>query len=123
MQISSYQIYNVLRVFSIQLIRSSCMHSGMDGAVYPEQHFDAPQSLRQTIIKKATAQVIRRISELNGIDNTANRVNPYFLPPLAPMDHEDSKPHQFIYHRLDTWNRKTIHSFSIADSIDFSSIR
>ncbi|MFZ3045985.1 MAG: hypothetical protein WA151_08735 [Desulfatirhabdiaceae bacterium] len=110
----------------MQVIRSSrpsCMHSGMDGVVYPEQNIEAPQSLRQTIIKKATAHVIRRIYQLNGIDETVNRANPYFMPPLTPMDHEDSKPHQFIYHRMDSRNRKTINSFSITDSIDFSSIR
>jgi|GEM_PF-2022362 hypothetical protein len=126
MQISAYQIHNVLKVFSIQMIRAAeipVSHSGAGETACPAKNsFDAPQSMRQTIIKKATAHVIRRISELNAIDNAPDGAD---LPPplpLTPMDGENSSPHVFLYHRMDSQNQKQLHTFSITE-FSFSSSR
>ncbi len=119
MQIPSYQIQNVLKVYSRQLsqgkIISRNRFGGMDKASADSVTLSS-EGKRQAIIDKVAANIVERIITEGPREEKDEQITSQIEKEIGKKINFSKDRNQFTYTVIDENNRKTTHSLSVEDS-------
>lgn len=113
MQIPVYQIHNVLKVYTRQLIRRSIPES-QDNTDSANRSGMSPEGRREGLIDRITNNIIHKVTRIDARDQPQNPVT--LISTSDPPSSEGWKERQFAYNVIDENNEKKKHTLSLEDS-------
>ena len=109
MDVPTYQIHNVMKIFTSRLIKEG---SGRDPRSFRRQAEMMAEAKRRAIATRVTAEVFNRLNQ-SGI--ASNRGVALGLPVEAPADPPRNQPTEFTYRIIDAENNERTASLSVED--------
>ncbi len=120
MQIPSYQIQNVLKVYSRQLsqgkILSRSNKFGTDIKASADSVTISSEGKRQAIIDKVAANIVDRIITEGPKEKTEEKITTQIEEELGKKINFAKDKNQFTYTVIDEDNQKITHTLSVEDS-------
>ncbi|RLC01099.1 MAG: hypothetical protein DRH34_09725 [Deltaproteobacteria bacterium] len=120
MQIPSYQIQNVLKVYSRQLsqgkILSRSNKFGADIKASADSVTISSEGKRQAIIDKVAANIVDRIITEGPKEKTEEKITTQIEEELGKKINFAKDKNQFTYTVIDEDNQKITHTLSVEDS-------
>lgn len=121
MQISAYQIHNVLNAYSLRYFKLISESSQTDDENDSVDTRMSPQEKRHYIIEKVASDIVSRITSLDSLSAIQSSLSD--IKQQEPDNAErvfiksEPGPNNFAFNSLDTGNVKTFKTISIEDSI------
>jgi len=119
MQIPSYQIQNVLKVYSRQLSQGKILgrnRFGSDNKVSADSVTLSTEGKRKAIIDKVAANIVDKIITEGPKEETEEKITSQIEKELGKKINFTKTKNQFTYTMIDENNLKEIHSLSAEDS-------
>ena len=119
MQIPSYQIQNVLKVYSKQLSQGKILSKNKfanTDKISVDSVTISPEGKRQAIIDKVALDIVNRIITEGPKKKTEEKVFRPIEKELGKKINFTKEKNQFTYTKIDANNKKTIHTLSVEDS-------
>ena len=119
MQIPSYQIQNVLKVYSRQLSQGKIMSRnkfGNTNKVSADSVTISSEGKRQAIIDKVAASIVDRIITEGPKEKNEEKITSQIEKELGKKINFAKDKNQFTYTMIDENNQKTSHTLSVEDS-------
>lgn len=119
MQIPSYQIQNVLKVYSRQLSQGKIMSrnkSGNSNISSADSVTISSEGKRQAIIDKVAANIVDRIITEGPKEKNEEKITSQIEKELGKKINFTKDRNQFTYTVIDENNQKTTHTLSVEDS-------
>jgi len=119
MQIPSYQIQNVLKVYSRQLsqgITLSKNRSASANKISADSVTISTEGKRQAIVDKVALNIVERIITEGPKENTEEKITNRIKKEVGKNIIFTKEKNQFTYTKIDKNNQKTIHTLSGEDS-------
>jgi len=118
MQIPSYQIQNVLKVYSRQLSQGKMMSKNKFGInkVSADNVTISSEGKRKAIIDKVAANIVDRIITEGPKEKNEEEITNQIEKEFGKKINFAKDKNQFTYTRIDENNQKTIHTLSVEDS-------
>jgi len=117
MYIPSYQMHNVLNVYSKQLSqnRIGCNSKNQFQKSLTDQIKLSPEAKRKATIERVAKEILDKITQL-GNQNTENQVAEEVSAQERSGQGKSKKANQFIFNVIDELNKKKQNSLSIEDT-------
>jgi hypothetical protein len=119
MYVPSYQMHNVLNVYSKQLRQNLASEekNRMPQKLQPDRISLSSEGKRQATIEKVSKDIIDKISRYSSLDETRQRITEYAKvnsdkDALAPKTENKT----FIFNAIDSINQKITNTLSVDDS-------
>lgn len=113
MEITTYQIHNVLKVYSRQLSRNRSIERrkafGMETSL--DNISISSEGRRQSVIDKVAGDIINRITDYGPQSDVEHEIVNQLKTGLGEKDLSE-----FVYNRIDENNQKTTSKLSVEDS-------
>lgn len=119
MQIPSYQIQNVLKVYSRQLSQGKILSKNKFGninKVSADSVTISSEGKRQAIIDKVAANIVDRIITEGPQEKNEERITSQIEQELGKKINFTKDKNQFTYTVIDENNEKVTHTLSVEDS-------
>jgi len=119
MQIPSYQIQNVLKVYSQQLSQGKVPGKNKFANVNKisaDSVTISSESKRQAIIDKVASNIVDRIITEGPPKKTQEKITSQFEKEFDKNINFTKEKNQFTYTKIDENNKKTTHTLSVEDS-------
>jgi methionyl-tRNA formyltransferase len=119
MQIPSYQIQNVLKVYSRQLSQGKILSrnkSGMANKVSADSVTISSEGKRQAIINKVAASIVDKIINEGPKEQNEEQIASQIEKETGKKINFSENKNQFTYTVIDENNEKAIHTLSVEDS-------
>ncbi len=121
MQISAYQIHNVLNAYSLRYYKliNEALQTDDENANNVDIRM-SPQEKRHHIIEKVASDIISRITSLDSLSDRQSSVSDLQQESdntERVLIRTEPRPNDFAFNCLDTENVKTFKTISIEDSI------
>ena len=119
MQIPSYQIQNVLKVYSRQLSQGKIMSRnkyGNSNISSADRVTISSEAKRQAIIDKVAANIVDRIITEGPKEKNEEKITSQIEKELGKKINFTKDRNQFTYTVIDENNQKTTHTLSVEDS-------
>ena len=119
MQIPSYQIQNVLKVYSQQLSQGKVPDKNKFANVNKisaDSVTISPEGKRQTIIDKVASNIVDRIITEGPKEKTQEKIFSQIEKEVGKNNNFTKEKNQFTYTKIDENNQKIIHTLSVEDS-------
>ena len=119
MQIPSYQIKNVLKVYSRQLSQGKILSRNKFGATIKNSADSvtiSSEGKRQTIIDKVATSIVDRIITEGPKEKTEENITSQIEKELGKKINFTKNKNQFTYTVIDENNQKATHTLSVEDS-------
>ncbi|OGR13277.1 MAG: hypothetical protein A2277_03640 [Desulfobacterales bacterium RIFOXYA12_FULL_46_15] len=119
MQIPSYQIQNVLKVYSRQLSQGKIMSRnkyGNSNISSADSVTISSEGKRQAIIDKVAANIVDRIITEGPKEKNEEKITSQIEKELGKKINFTKDRNQFTYTVIDENNQKTTHTLSVEDS-------
>ncbi len=119
MQIPSYQIQNVLKVYSRQLSQGKIISRNKFGAatkVSADSVTISSEGKRKAIIDKVAANIVDRIITEGPKEENEEKITNQIEKELGKKINFTKEKNQFTYTVIDENNQKSIHTLSVEDS-------
>jgi hypothetical protein len=118
MQVSNYQMHNVLECYSKKLSRARTPEQSADGGPkkMPEETVWPPESGRQATMAKISQQVLDKVTDVVALSRCQEKT-----PPELSGPHEDAAggaaapAAEFTFNVIDSVNRKRISRLAVGD--------
>jgi len=119
MYVPSYQMHNVLNVYSKQLRQNMVSEEKSNVPAKPQadQTHLSPEGKRQTMIEKVSKDILEKISRYNSLNETRQQNTEY-----ANINSDNGAlPHKtenktFVFNAIDSINQKSTNTLSVDDS-------
>lgn len=120
MYVPSYQMHNVLNVYSKQLRQNMVSEEKSNVPAKPQAdriHL-SPEGKRQTMIEKVSKDILEKISRYNSLNETRQQNTEYAN---INSDHGALPQHKtenktFVFNAIDSINQKSTNTLSVDDS-------
>ncbi len=119
MQIPSYQIQNVLKVYSRQLSQGKILGKNKfatPNAVSADSVSISSEGKRKAIIDKVASNIVDRIITEGPKEKNDEEITSKIEKELGKKINFTKKKNQFTYTKIDENNQKITHSLSVEDS-------
>jgi len=119
MQIPSYQIQNVLKVYSRQLSQGKIQGKNKfanANEISSDSVSISPEGKRQAIIDKVASNIVERIITECPKETTQVKITGQIKKKVGRNINFTKEKNQFTYTKIDENNQKTIHTLSVEDS-------
>ncbi|MEN8210735.1 MAG: DVU0524 family FlgM-associated protein [Thermodesulfobacteriota bacterium] len=119
MQIPSYQIQNVLKVYSRQLSQGKILNKNKfanANKISADSVTISPEGKRQAIIDKVALNIVNRIITEGPKEKTEEKVTRQIEKELGKKNNFTKEKNQFTYTKIDENNQKIIHTLSVENS-------
>lgn len=119
MQIPSYQIENVLKIYSRQLSQGNILSKNKftsANQISANSVTTSPEGKRQAIIDKVALNIVNRIITEGPKEKTEEKVFRQIEKELGKKINFTKEKNQFTYTKIDENNKKTIHTLSVENS-------
>jgi len=119
MQIPSYQIQNVLKVYARQLSQERTLsknRSASANKISADSVTNSTEGKRQAIVDKVTLNIVERIIIEGPKENTEEKITSRIEKKLGKNINFTKEKNQFTYTKIDENNKKTTHTLSVEDS-------
>jgi hypothetical protein len=118
MQIPSYQIQNVLKVYSRQLSQGKIISRNKFGTnqMSADNVTLSPEGKRKAIIDKVAANIVDRIITEGPKEKSEEQITSQIEKEFGKKINFAKDKNQFTYTVIDENNNKTTHSLSVEDS-------
>ena len=119
MQIPSYQIQNVLKVYSRQLSQGKIPGKNKfanANKISADSVTISPEGKRQTIIDKVASNIVDRIITEGPKEKTQVKIFSQIEKEVGKNNNFTKEKNQFTYTKIDENNQKIIHTLSVEDS-------
>lgn len=119
MQIPSYQIQNVLKVYSRQLSQGKILSRGKFGSansISADSVTISSEGKRQAIIDKVAANIVDRIITEGPKEKNEEIITTQIEKELGKKINFTKNKNQFTYTVIDENNQKATHTLSVEDS-------
>ena len=119
MQIPSYQIQNVLKVYSRQLSQGKILGKNKFAApntVSADSVTISPEGKRQAIIDKVASNIVDKIITEGPKEKNEEDITSKIEKELGKKINFTKERDQFTYTKIDENNQKIIHTLSVEDS-------
>lgn len=119
MQIPSYQIQNVLKVYSRQLSQGKMLSRGKFGSINKPSADSvtiSSEGKRQAIIDKVAANIVDRIITEGPKEENEEHITTQIEKELGKKINFTRDKNQFTYSVIDENNEKVTHTLSVEDS-------
>jgi len=119
MQIPSYQIQNVLKVYSRQLSQGKIPGKNKfanANKISADSVTISPEGKRQTIIDKVASNIVDRIITEGPKEKTQVKIFSQIEKEVGKNNNFTKEKNQFTYTKIDENNQKRIHTLSVEDS-------
>jgi len=119
MQIPSYQIQNVLKVYARQLSQERTLsknRSANENKISADSVTNSTEGKRQAIVDKVTLNIVERIIIEGPKENTEEKITSRIEKKLGKNINFTKEKNQFTYTKIDENNKKTTHTLSVEDS-------
>ncbi len=119
MQIPSYQIQNVLKVYARQLSQERTLsknRSANENKISADSVTNSTEGKRQAIVDKVTLNIVERIIIEGPKENTEEKITSRIEKKLGKNINFTKEKNQFTYTKIDENNQKIIHTLSVEDS-------
>ena len=122
MYIPSYQIHNVLKVYSKQVSQSRILErqNGIDQKPSVDKINISAEGKRKVIIDKVASDIVDRITQFGPEDKVghdiANRLEDEIGQPMESGTENRKKEIDFVYNVIDDQNNKTTNTISVENS-------
>ena len=119
MQIPSYQIQNVLKIYSRQLSQDKILSKNKFAnadKISADSVTISPEGKRQAIIDKVALDIVNRIITEGPKEKTEQKVTSQIEKELDKKVNFTKEKNQFTYTKIDGNNKKIIHTLSVEDS-------
>ena len=116
MQIPSYQIENVLKIYSRQLSQGKILSKNKfanANQISADSITTSPEGKRQAIIDKVALNIVNRIITEGPKEKTEEKVTKQIEKELGKKINFTKEKNQFTYTKIDENNKKTIHTLSV----------
>ena len=119
MYVPSYQMHNVLNVYSKQLRHN--MTSEAKNKVLEERQTDrvnlTPEGKRRATIEKVSKDILAKISRFGSLGETRQRLVKHTnVNPKQETSKEKAENKTFVFNAIDTVNQKSTNTLSVEDS-------
>ena len=119
MYVPSYQMHNVLNVYSKQLRQTMASEekSKMPQKPPSDRISLSPEGKRQATIEKVSKDILDKISRYSSLDETRRQITEY----AKSNSDKDTLPHKtenktFVFNAIDSINQKSTNTLSVDDS-------
>ncbi len=119
MQIPSYQIQNVLKVYSRQLSQGKILNRnkfGMANTPSADSVTLSSEGKRKAIIDKVAANIVDRIITEGPKEKSEEKITSQIEKELGKKINFSKEKNQFTYTVIDENNQKVTHTLSVEDS-------
>ncbi len=119
MQIPSYQIQNVLKVYSRQLSQGKIPgknNIANANKISADSVTISPEGKRQAIIDKVASNIVDRIIKEGPKEKTQEKITSQIEKEPGKNINFTKEKNQFTYTKIDENNQKIIHTLSVEDS-------
>lgn len=121
MHIPSYQINNVIKVYSKQISQNRMIDRqkslGVDGLSKPDNISISEEGKRQTIINKVSADILDRITQFGPRDEAEHQIVERLNREISGKLKEfDKHQQQFVFNFIGEDNEKVTSTLSVEDS-------
>jgi hypothetical protein len=119
MQIPSYQIQNVLKVYSRQLSQGKILSRnkfGTSNTTSADSVTISSEGKRQTIIDKVATSIVDKIITEGPKEESEEQITRRIEEELGKKINFTKNQNQFTYTEIDENNQKTTHTLSVEDS-------
>ncbi|MCP4023528.1 MAG: hypothetical protein GY729_16905 [Desulfobacteraceae bacterium] len=119
MQIPSYQIQNVLKVYSRQLSQGKILSKNKFGIANKPSADNvtiSSEGKRQAIIEKVAANIVERITSEGPKEKSEENIASQIEKEFGKKINFTQGKHQFTYTAIDENNKKETHTLSVEDS-------
>ena len=118
MQIPSYQIQNVLKVYSRQLSQGKILSNrfSSDNKISADSVTLSTEGKRKAIIDKGAANIVDKIITDGPKEKTEEKITSQIEKELGKKINFTKTKNQFAYTMIDENNQKATHTLSVEDS-------
>ncbi|MCP4669929.1 MAG: hypothetical protein GY857_01365 [Desulfobacula sp.] len=119
MQIPSYQIQNVLKVYSRQLSQGKILNKSKfadTSKMSADSVTISSEGKRQAIIDKVASNIVDRIITEGPKEKNEEKITSQIEKELGKKINFTKEKNQFTYTKIDENNQKIIHTLSVEDS-------
>ncbi len=119
MQIPSYQIQNVLKVYSRQLSQGKMLNRNKFGAtnkISADSVTISSEGKRKAIIDKVAANIVDKIISEGPKEKAEERITSQIEKEMGKKINFSKEKNQFTYTVIDENNQKITHTLSVEDS-------
>lgn len=119
MEIPSYQIHNVLKVYSRQISQSriSGRNNGLNGKNSVDRINISAEAKRQGIIDKVASDIVERITRFGPQDDVDHEIVGKLQEELGqPIEFKSHEKPEFVYNTIDNNNQKVKNTLSMENS-------
>lgn len=119
MQIPSYQIQNVLKVYSRQLSQGKILSRNKfasDNKISADSVTISSEGKRKAIIDKVAANIVDRIITEGPVEKNEEKITSQIEKELGKKINFSKDKNQFTYTVIDENNEKVTHTLSVEDS-------
>ena len=119
MKIPSYQIQNILKVYSRQLSQGRIPDKNKfanANKISADSVTISPEGKRQAIIDKVASNIVERIITEGPKEKTQEKITSHIEKEVGKNINFAKEKNQFTYTKIDVNNQKTTHTLSVEDS-------